>query len=78
MREPFIVQWPGKVQPGTTSDHLSATIDIMPTLCELLGRKPPTDIDGISLLPALLGKKKNSNNMPTSIGNTRNMAVSRR
>jgi arylsulfatase len=58
IREPFIVQWPGKVQAGTTSDHVSATIDMMPTICELLGIKAPTNIDGISLLPALLDKKE--------------------
>ncbi|WP_276483649.1 arylsulfatase [Paraflavitalea pollutisoli] len=56
IREPFIVQWPGKIKPGTTTDHLSANIDMMPTFCALLGIQPPTNIDGISLLPTLLGK----------------------
>ncbi len=58
IREPFIVQWPGKITPGSVSDHVSATIDIMPTLCELLKLPPPPDIDGLSLLPALLGQQK--------------------
>jgi arylsulfatase len=57
IREPFIVQWPGRVKAGATSDHVSATIDLMPTLCELLGIRPPANIDGISMLPTILGKK---------------------
>ncbi|MDF2191435.1 arylsulfatase [Paraflavitalea sp. CAU 1676] len=56
IREPFIVQWPGKVKAGSTSDLVSANIDMMPTLCELLGVKPPADIDGVSILPTILGK----------------------
>jgi arylsulfatase len=57
IREPFLVQWPGKVQPGSTSDLISATIDIMPTLCELLKIPAPKNIDGLSILPTLLGNK---------------------
>ncbi|WP_346236173.1 arylsulfatase [Niabella insulamsoli] len=55
IRMPFIVQWPGKVKAGSTSDHVSATIDIMPTLCELFNMKVPAKVDGISLLPEILG-----------------------
>ncbi|MDA0194608.1 MAG: arylsulfatase [Bacteroidetes bacterium] len=55
-REPFIARWPGKIQPGTTSDHTSAFWDFMPTACELAGVKPPSDINGKSYLNALLGK----------------------
>jgi arylsulfatase len=54
MREPFIVEWPGKIKAGSTSDMISATIDIMPTLCDLLGIDPPKNIDGISILPEIL------------------------
>lgn len=56
IREPFIVQWPGKVQAGSTTDLVSATIDMMPTICELLKLPIPKDVDGISILPTLLGK----------------------
>jgi arylsulfatase A-like enzyme len=57
IRTPLIVRWPGKVKPGTTSDHVSAFWDIMPTLAEITGMKIPEGIDGISFLPSLLGKK---------------------
>jgi len=56
IRVPLIVKWPGKVQAGATSDHISAFWDFLPTACELAGIKAPQYIDGISYLPALRGK----------------------
>jgi arylsulfatase A-like enzyme len=56
IREPFIVQWPGKIKAGTTSDLISETADLMPTLCQLLNINPPKGIDGKSYLPTLLNK----------------------
>jgi len=55
---PMIASWPGTIQPGTTTDHISAFWDVLPTLCEL-GRAPiPENTDGISFVPTLLKKKK--------------------
>ncbi len=56
IRIPMIARWPGHIKPGTTSDHLSAFWDVMPTLCDLAGIKAPAGIDGISFAPTLLGK----------------------
>ncbi|WP_222847002.1 arylsulfatase [Pontiella desulfatans] len=56
VRVPMIAHWPGRIPAGTTSDHLSAFWDVLPTLCELTGAKPPKNIDGISFLPTLLGQ----------------------
>ncbi len=56
IRVPMIARWPGKIKPGRTSDHPSAFWDFMPTACELAQVEPPTDIDGISYLPELLGQ----------------------
>lgn len=56
LRVPYIVRWPGKVQPGTVSDHLGYFPDVLPTLAELAGADIPDDVDGISFLPTLLGK----------------------
>lgn len=58
IRVPFIVRWPGKIKPGTTSDHISAHWDMYPTFCELAGIQPEGNIDGISVLPALTGKEQ--------------------
>jgi len=57
IRTPMLVKWPGKIKPGSTSDHISAFWDIMPTLAEITGYKTPEGSDGISFLPSLLGKK---------------------
>ncbi len=54
-REPTVFLWPGKIMPGRTN-HISGFQDIMPTFCELTGINSPKGIDGISLLPTLLGK----------------------
>ena len=58
IRVPTIARWPGRIEPGTTSDHPSAFWDFLPTACEVAGLAPPEGLDGISYLPALLGKKQ--------------------
>lgn len=56
IRVPFVARWPGRIKPGTVSDHQLALWDVLPTLAELTGTKPPKDIDGLSFAPTLLGK----------------------
>jgi len=56
IRVPMIARWPGKIKTGSVSEHISAFWDILPTFAELAGVQPPKDIDGISMLPAILGK----------------------
>lgn len=58
IRTPMIVRWPGKVKAGYESDHVSAFWDILPTFAEIAGAENPENIDGISFLPELLGKKQ--------------------
>jgi arylsulfatase A len=55
LRIPFIVRWPGRIKAGAVNKHLGYFPDIMPTLAELAGADCPDDIDGISILPILLG-----------------------
>ena len=57
LRIPMIVRWPGKIAPGRVSDLLWYFPDVMPTLAELAHAKVPQDLDGISILPELLGSK---------------------
>ncbi len=56
IRVPTIARWPGTVEAGAVSDHLSAFWDVLPTFVELAGGLEPSDIDGISFLPELLGE----------------------
>jgi arylsulfatase A-like enzyme len=56
IKVPFIASWPGKIEKGSVSDHISAFWDFLPTACEIAGIEIPNDVDGISYLPALLGE----------------------
>ena len=58
IRIPFLAHWPGKIKGGTVTDHISAHYDFFATACEVSGVEVPSDIDGISYLPTLLGKSK--------------------
>ena len=55
IRVPFIARWPGKIKPGSVSEHIGGFQDIMPTLAELAGVAPPKN-DGLSIVPTLLGQ----------------------
>jgi arylsulfatase A-like enzyme len=55
IRVPMIVRWPGKVPEGTTSHAPWYFADILPTFARLAGTGPPQGIDGISVLPTILG-----------------------
>lgn len=56
IRVPCIARWPGKVQPGSVCRTALAFWDVLPTTAEIAGAEPPDNLDGISFLPALLGK----------------------
>ena len=58
IRAPFIARWPGKIQPGTTSELLTTFADFLPTVADVIGAPAPSVTDGISILPALLGQKQ--------------------
>jgi arylsulfatase A len=52
---PMIAWWPGKIKAASTSGHISAFWDFLPTVAEIIGAESPENIDGISYLPSLLG-----------------------
>ena len=56
IRVPFIVRWPGHVEPGTKTDHISAFWDIFPTVADILGKEVGSEVQGISFLPTLTGE----------------------
>jgi arylsulfatase A len=57
IRVPGIIRWPGRVKAGSTSDEPVCGVDFLPTVCELVNIKPPSDrtIDGTSIVPVLSG-----------------------
>jgi arylsulfatase A-like enzyme len=58
IRAPMIVRWPGKVPSGKVSDQVWAFWDFLPTAAQLAGAKAPEGIDGISMLPAIVGQRQ--------------------
>ncbi len=55
IRIPMIAWWPVSIKPGM-SNQVWAFWDFLPTAAELVGAKAPEGIDGVSVVPALLGK----------------------
>lgn len=56
MRVPFIAAWPGVIKNNSRSDAMVSWTDILPTLAELAGGQPPSEIDGRSFAPVLRGQ----------------------
>jgi arylsulfatase A len=57
-RVPFLVRWPGKVKPGTTSTQVTSLTDVMATIAAIIGTDLPDNAaeDSFNMLPALLGE----------------------
>ena len=56
LRVPTCAVWPGRIKPGTRSGRVALTMDFYPTLCEVAGAPVRHTIDGVSLLPTLMGE----------------------
>lgn len=59
-RVPAIAWWPGKIAPGTKSDQLVISLDLMPTMLDLANATLPKgrQLDGVSLRSLLLNGKE--------------------
>jgi arylsulfatase A-like enzyme len=55
IRVPMIVRYSGNIAAGRVDDTPWAFWDVLPTLAELVGASPPSGIDGVSMLPTILG-----------------------
>ncbi len=62
LRIPLILSWPARLPKGKRVSALVETVDLLPTVCELLGLAPPPDkgeyerVDGKSLVPLIDGR----------------------
>ncbi len=56
IRMPFLVRWPGRIAPRTTSAAMALNLDFAPTFLDAAGLAAPTEMQGRSLLPLLRGK----------------------
>lgn len=53
IKTPWIVKWPSKIKPGSTSNNLVSSIDIAPTFMKIAGLEPLNDFEGIDFTPLL-------------------------
>ena len=57
IRVPGIFNWPGKIQSGAVSSEPAGLVDVLPTVCGLLGlEKPDVHHDGTDITALLSGK----------------------
>ena len=56
-RVPFIVRWPGRIEPGRVNDSLICHVDLLATVAAILDHRLPDDAgeDSHDLLPTLTG-----------------------
>lgn len=57
LRVPFMVKWPGHVPPGQRQEALISSIDLLPTLLDVAGQAPDSELPGLSLIPLMNGKE---------------------
>lgn len=57
IRMPMLARWPGKIAAGSSTAHISAFWDVLPTLCDVANIAIPNGVDGKSFLPTLLGQE---------------------
>lgn len=55
IRVPFIARWPGRIRPGVAATVCDFA-DLFPTFAELGKAKVPAGLDGVSIVPTLLGQ----------------------
>jgi arylsulfatase A len=57
-RVPCLMEWTGRIPAGTSCNELAATIDIFPTVAELInGNLPEHKIDGKDIWPLMAGEQ---------------------
>ncbi len=56
-REPFLVRWPGVVEPGSTADAQACLSDFFATVGDVIGQDASCAEDSVSLLPVLKGEQ---------------------
>ena len=58
LRTPMIAHWPGRIPAGAVSDAVWYYADFLPTVADAVGTDAPEDVDGVSILPVLLGEAR--------------------
>lgn len=64
LKVPAVVAWQGHIKPGNSSQRISLTMDIFPTIFEAAGIRYNGPLDGESFLPTLMGEEQAARNEP--------------
>lgn len=67
IRVPFAARWPDQIAAQSRSQSVQATMDILPTLCELTGAPTPRLTDGASFLNELLQRNDADSTDPRTL-----------
>ena len=57
LKMPFLVRWPGVIQPHSVQRAMAINSDFAPTFMELAGLPIPADMQGRSLVPLFKGRR---------------------
>ena len=60
LRTPFVVKWPGHIEPGSVNDDFVSNVDFAATFLDLAGAAIPAHMQGKSLKPIFLGNTPDS------------------
>lgn len=57
MKVPCLVRWPGRIEAGSVNTSLNSSVDVMPTILDLVGMDIPEGVDGESISGILRGER---------------------
>ena len=57
IRSPMIVRWPGQIKVGNVDATPWYIADVLPTLAALASAKVPDHVNGVNVLPVILGQR---------------------
>ena len=60
IKVPAFVKWKGKIEPGSRTDNFAMLMDIFPTLCSITNTSFDHQLDGMNILPTLMGESQNT------------------
>lgn len=62
VRVPFLMRWPGRIEPGTVSDEFLTALEVFPTLVRAAETEQPDGVilDGFDMLPVLQGRQQSA------------------
>ena len=58
IRVPLIIHWPGELPEGRRTRGMVQNLDLAPTILDVVGIPRPHDMEGLSLLPTLVGPQE--------------------